>query len=168
MLRDIVSQMPSVDYGGDLGFRDVQFGWGNKKQLNEYLKLKKSDSYPLIWLLNPQKEVYKNQSTMIDRDCPLILATLETRKDLDSMQRFDFSFALVLVPIFDYIMQGFRAANTTRVLNNDEFEASKYTDYSDSDSGDKSGVIEDWDAIRVDCRVEFKNNCLNQIKWIQN
>jgi len=167
-LRDIISQMPSIDYGGDIGVYDIQFGWGSKKSLNKYLDKKGDDSYPLIWLLNPSKKTYKDQSSLVERDCSLIIATLETRKDMDDEERFDAAFKIVLNPIADLIIQGVRSANTTMFLNDNKQDVFDFPDYSDESSGSTSGTIALWDAIRLDCRIEFNNSCLNDIKWMTN
>ena len=165
-LRDIISQMPQIDYGGAIGERVIRFGWGTKKQLNAYLCKKKDDSYPLIWLLNPRTKTYKDQSSLVDRDCNLVIATLETRKYMDAMQRFNASFEIVLNPICDLLMQGIRSASTTRFLNDDVQNINDFPDYSEEGNTSKGGSIEMWDAIRFDCRIEFNNSCLNNIKWI--
>ena len=167
-LRDIISQMPKVDYQGGIGDRSIQFGWGDKTELNRYLKLKKEDSYPLMWLLSPSPELHIYKSTRVERDCSIVIATLETRKDLYNPQRYNFSFDIVLNPIADYFMQGIRSASTTMFLNEDNVTLNKFPNYSDESQSDKSGAIALWDAIRIDCRIEFKNSCLNEIKWITN
>jgi len=169
-LREIISQMPPIDYidaNGDLiESRQIQFGWGTKKQLNEYLKLNKEDSYPLTWLLNPRTKTYKDQSSLVDRDCNIVIATLETRKYMSAMDRFNASFEIVLNPICELITQGIRSASTTRFLNDDQQQVNDFPDYSEEGNTAEAGSIEMWDAIRFDCRIEFNNNCLNNIKWI--
>ena len=165
-LRDIVSKMPQVDYGGTNGLRTIQFGWGDKKQLNKYLALKKDDSYPLIWLLNPRPKTCKANQSLVERDCNLVIATLESRKDMNSMERFDASFDIILNPITDLIFQGIGSATTTRFLNDDEQVVNDFPDYSDDANSNSSGVIALWDAIRIDCKIEFNNSCLKNIKWI--
>ena len=85
---------------------------GDKKELNKYLSLKKNDSYPLVWLLSPSAESHIDNSSRVERDCSIILATLETRTDYNP-QRYEGSFSQVLNPVTDYIVQGVRSASQT-------------------------------------------------------
>ena len=164
LLRDIVSQMPPIPY--PTGDREIQFGFGDKKELNKYLALKKEDSYPLMWLLMPSTELHTNEFSKVERDCSIIIATLETRKDLYNPQRYEGSFKQVLLPVFDLFVQGISSASTTRFINETQVSKNKFPNYSEDANSTKSGAIELWDAIRIDCRIEFQNSCLRQIKWI--
>lgn len=170
-LRDIISQMPPIDYGDNekgnpIGERNIQFGWGNKKELNKYLAKKQKASYPLTWLLSPSPELHIDNSSKVERDCSLIIATLDTRKDLYNPDRYKLYFDRVLNPIAELFVQGIRSASTTRFLNDDNVTITKFPDYSEDASTIQTGAIELWDAIRIDCRIEFNNSCLNNIKWI--
>ena len=165
-IRDFINQMPTISYPD--GERNIQFGWGDKKELNKYLMKKGIDSYPLVWLLGPSTERHIDQLEKAERDCSFVIATLETRTDLYNPQRYEGSFSKFLNPVNNYLVQGMRNANTTRVLNNDVFNITKHPNYSDESQGDQSGSIELWDAIRTDCTIEFNNSCLKQLKWIAN
>ena len=163
LLEDIVDQMPQISYPN--GNRSINFGYGDKKELNKYLQVKKEGSYPLIWLLMPQSELLTNEFSKSERDCNFIIATLEDRKDLYNSQRFRGSFDQFLLPVVNLLIEGISSAETTRFINQTQATINKFPNYSDESNSDSGGVIALWDAIRLDCRIEFQNACLKQIKW---
>lgn len=166
ILSQIVTRFPTISYAGQERFS--KFGWGDKKELNRYLILKQDESYPLVWLLGAAPELHQNNSDLIERDCAIIIATLETRQDLYNPQRYQGAFSQVLNPVADYFMQGIRASSNTRFLNDDTATLTKFPNYSEDSSKTEGGAIELWDAIRIDCRIEFNGSCANSIKWITN
>ena len=139
IIRDIVNQIPTITYPS--GEKSVQFGWGDKKELNKYLKVKKEGSYPLIWLLSPSQELHTNNSTIVERDCNFVIATLETRSDLYNPQRYEGAFKSFLNPVTEYLTQGVRNASPTRILNDDNITITKFPNYSEDESSSKSGAI---------------------------
>ena len=167
ILEDIVELMPTITYPNSVE-RNIKFGYGDKKELNRYLALKKDASYPLIWLLMPEKETHTCQFSKAERDCRFIIATLEDRSDLLNSQRYRGAFDQFLLPVANLLIEGIQSASTTRFANQDEVGIAKHPNYSEESNSNESGVIELWDAIRLDCKIEFNNSCLNQIKWITN
>lgn len=163
LLEDIVDQMPQISYPN--GDRSINFGYGDKKELNKYLQLKKEGSYPLMWLLMPEKETHIYEFSKAERDCKVVIATLETRADLMNPQRFRGSFDQFLFPMANLFIEGISSAETTRFINDTKVDIYKHPNYSEETDSKKSGVIALWDAIRLDCRIEFQNACLKQIKW---
>lgn len=164
IIRDIVDQMPLIDY--PIGLLKIKFGWGDKIELNKYLSLKKGDSYPLVWLLLPSIEHHNSNLSLVERDCSIIIATLETRKDLYNPQRYEGAFEKVLNIVTDYMIQGFRSSSQTRLLNDDKINITKFPNYSEDSNFEKGASIELWDATRIDCKIEFNNSCVNTIKWM--
>jgi hypothetical protein len=171
ILRDIVNQMPQISYQGQNSIdlvRTIQFGWGDKKELNKYLLLRRNDSYPLVWLLSPSVEAHVDNSSKVERDCSIVVATLETRKDLYNPQRYEGTFNNILNPVTSYVIQGLRSFSKTRILNDNDVNITKFPNYSEDSNSNQGGSIELWDATRIDCRIEFNNSCSNNIKWITN
>lgn len=163
ILEDIVEQMPSINYPS--GAKDVNFGYGDKRELDKYLKLKGDSSYPLIWLLMPSPEKHTKEFSRAERSCSFIVATLETRSDLMNSQRFRGAFDQFLLPVSNLLIEGISSASATRFINETEVDIYKFPNYSEDEKSEESGTIQLWDAIRMDCRIEFKNSCLRQIKW---
>ena len=162
-LRDIISQIPTIALNADYLAVSPKFGWGNKKELNRYLELKKEGSYPLIWLL-PSKESHKNNGESVQRKCVFIIAHLEKDTSLFNDERYLKSFDLILNPLTDYLVQGLRTASISFIVD-DEWEIFKEPNYSETQSADEHGTIDLWDAIRLDCNIEITNDCLNTISW---
>lgn len=168
-IRDIVNEIPSMDLNAD--FLDVKpkFGWGDSHELNRYLELKKSDSYPLIWLL-PSKENHSEDFRLCQKNCTIIIAMLERDISLFNDQRYLKSYDLVLNPLTNYLVEGIRAANIAWINEDeDNWDIEKRPNYSESkynNSGNTSnGTIDLWDAIELNCNVEFNNEPLNKIIW---
>ena len=167
ILEDIVELMPTITYPDSVE-RNIKFGYGDKKELNRYLALKQDASYPLIWLLMPERETLTYQFSKDERDCRFIIATLEDRADLFNSQRYRGAFDQFLIPVANLLIEGIQSASTTRFANTDELGMVKHPNYSEESDSNESGSIELWDALRLDCRIEFNNSCLRQIKWITN
>ena len=165
-LRDIVSQIPGIDLNKDYLGVKPKFGWGDKKELNRYLQLKKEGSYPLVWLL-PSPENHIDSGQAVKKDCNLIIATLEKDISLFNDQRYLKSYDLILNPLTDYLVQGLRSSSISSIIG-DEWSVFRHPNYSEESKGDESGTIDLWDAIRLDCTVEINNHCLKQIVWQNN
>ena len=161
-LRDLFNQIPEVRKNANNTNKPF-FSWGKKEELNKYvLKTDESVLYPLIWLL-PSNDDYNSLSERVNKKVTLIIATRETREELFNPQRLKGSYEQVLNPLLDYIIQALQNSSITRITNNDSISIFKEPNYSDNS---ENGVIDKWDAIRLECDVEFNNNCLNTIKWI--
>lgn len=158
-LRDLVNSMPSI-FINDSNELKPFFGWGNKDELNRTLEEYQSSVYPLIWLL-PSLDSYDFKAKRVERNCSFIIATLETKKDLLNADRYNYNFDIVLNPLTSLLVSGLRKSSITRMVSQ-RVEVFKEPNYSEIE---KDGVIDLWDAVRIDCTVEFNNNCLRAIKW---
>lgn len=158
-LRDLVGLIPSIRINDSNNLKPF-FGWGNKDELNRTLKEYKSSIYPLIWLL-PGKDDYNYKSEKVIKDCSFIIATLETKEDLLNPTRYEYNFKIVLNPLTSLLIEGLRKSSITRVIS-DNIGIFKQPNYSEIE---KDGVIDLWDATRIDCKIEINNNCLRDIKW---
>ncbi|MFT5668823.1 MAG: hypothetical protein ACI9DK_003028 [Vicingaceae bacterium] len=166
IIRDIILQMPLMTVFNDGIDRSINFGWGDKLELNRYLVGKKDGLYPLIWLLIPAEDTHSQNGTLCNRTCSFIIANTEERSQLYNPQRYEYNFKIVLLPVTEYIIHGIKSSNETRI-ENDEYKVTKHPNYSDEGSnGEESATIALWDAVRLDIDVEFiKTNCKNVIKW---
>lgn len=140
------------------------FGWGKKEELNRYV-LKKDAAvlYPLVWLL-PSEDNYNILSERVSKKVILIIATRETNIEYYNPTRLKYSFKTTLNPLLNYVLQALQNSSITDITNNDSISVFKEPNYSDNS---ENGVIDKWDAIRLEIDVEFNSNCLNDIKWKQ-
>lgn len=164
-IRDIVAQIPGIDLNAQYLAVKPKFGWGDKFELNRYLELKKNDSYPLIWLL-PSEEKYTENGYLCERRCTIIIAMLERNTDLFNDQRYLKSFELILNPLTDYMVEGLRGSNISW-LEPDEWEIYKRPNYSESNYNKETvnNTIDLWDAVELNCNVQFNDEPLNTIIW---
>lgn len=160
-LTELFGQIPNIQINASTFLKPV-FSWGKREELNRWVEKYKSNTYPLIWLL-PSEESYNSLSELTTRRIVLIIAHLETRVELFNAERYSSSYDNVLNPLTDYVIQALSNSNITRLINNDDIKIFKEPNYSDRE---KNGSIDLWDAVRIECDVEFNNNCLNTIKWI--
>lgn len=163
-IRDIIKGIPAIQINSSV-LASAKFHWGDEKELNRYIELKKVDSYPLIWLL-PSTDKYDDEGSKesVIKDCSFVIATRETRVELFNDQRYLKTFELVLNPLTDYLIQGLTRSNITARIGN-EFEIFKHPNYSAETK--ENGTIDLWDAIKLDIQVRFKNNreCLKPINY---
>ena len=164
-IRDIIKGIPEIQINSTL-LAKANFHWGDEQELNRYIQLKKENSYPLIWLL-PSTDNYNdegsNKETVI-KDCTFVIATREIRKDLFNDQRYLKTFEVVLNPLTEYLVKGLTKSNITNRIGT-EFDIFKHPNYSAE--SEENGTIDIWDAIKLDIKVEFKNNreCLKTISY---
>lgn len=163
-IRDLVAEFPAIQINADIS-RTPNFHWGNKKELIKYLKLKKDDSYPLIWLLPGAESKNESDLTRVIRDCTFILAHLEIQEDLFNSQRYDKSYRFVLDPLADTLIQALNGSSISR-LTDTTYTLTKFPNYSNEEIADQNGTVALWDAIRITCTVEFNNFCLKDLKFI--
>ena len=166
-IRDIVAEIPGFDLNADYLNVKPKFGWGDKFELDRYLALKKSDSYPLIWLL-PSDEKLTDNNLLCQKQCTLIIAMLETNVSLFNDERYLKSFDIILNPLTNYLVEGLRISSVSKIID-DEWTTYKRPNYSEAKYG-KPGETENvtidlWDAIQLDCNIEFNNEPLNKIFW---
>lgn len=160
-LRDLFNLIPDIQVNTN-NLVKPKFGWGDKLELNRYLELYDSSSYPLIWLL-PDEDKHNYRTEFVERDLTLILATLETRKDLLNPQRYQGSYKYVLNPLTSYVTQSLLNSSIINRVLSDEISVFKHPNYTDKE---ENGTIDKWDAVKIKCRVEFNNYCLKPIKWL--
>ncbi len=157
-IKEIVASIPAIRLNDDFTLKP-QFSWGSKKELNRWLQEKKDAAYPLIWLM-PSKDDYSNSGKLLTKECTLIIATREAKKDLFNEERYIKSFDVVLNPLATYLTDGFILSSTTE--SPEDWEIEKYPNYSESD---KNATIDLWDALTLKINVTFNDNCFNPIYY---
>lgn len=163
MIRAIIEMIPAIQLNPTL-LANAKFHWGDEKELNRYVQLKKEDSYPLIWLL-PSPDNYEGaRGQEVIKECSFIIATRETRQELFNDERYIRSFDLVLQPLTDYLIHGLTVSTISDRIGND-WEIMKFPNYSAESL--KNGTIDLWDAIGLTINVRFKSNlqCLKPINY---
>tara|TARA_R110002167_G_scaffold313655_1_gene519315 strand:- start:12667 stop:13185 length:519 start_codon:yes stop_codon:yes gene_type:complete len=156
-LASIIDGFPSIQINSSTNLKP-QFGWGDDKELNRYIALRKSKSYPLIWLL-PSEDLYEGSTGQsVVKECTFIIATRETRTMLLNEARYKASFAIVLNPLTDNLIKGLSSSNITS-RSNSEYKIIKLPNYSDDEI--KNGTIDLWDAISLKIDIRFTNNLKN-------
>ncbi|QIG62282.1 hypothetical protein [Tenacibaculum phage JQ] len=156
-IESIVNQFPAITINST-NF-SCYFGFGNETELNRYITNSNSNNYPLVWLLPSVDNQNINQG-LVTKNVSIIIATLEVREDLMNPQRYGASFQYILNPLTDYLIQGLRNSSISRMVS-EVVNVTKFPNYTQSEGS----VIDKWDAVRIDCEVEFNNNCLRDIVW---
>lgn len=157
-IRDIVGTIPTIRLNEDQSSKPF-FHWGDKKELNRWLKNKK-DAYPLIWLL-PTSDDYIDRGRAVNKVCEFIIATREKRKDLYNDQRYLKAFDVVLNPTTDKLIQGLTKSSISTMI--DDFTIFKFPNYSEAD---QNFTIELWDATKLTINMNFTDNCLKNINYV--
>ena len=101
-IKSIVETIPAVVLNPTVTLTP-RFHWGDEKELNRYIQMKKEDSYPLIWLL-PSPDIYiGGRLQFVSKECSFVIATRETRTDLFNDQRYTKTFEHVLNPLVNLL-----------------------------------------------------------------
>ena len=154
----------SVSISGSTTLKPI-FGYGDLKELNAFLKVKHTDRsrtpYPLIWLLYPYGENHTKTDVSIKK-LSLILA-MQTNASMGNVERMNKTFNKVLLPLLDNIHTLFIRANITSY--DEEFELTKYPNYSDNSGADEHAGIFIWDALKVELDLIITDDCLKNIRF---
>lgn len=141
--------------------KKCSFSFGKEEELNRYLKATNSQDYPLIWLL-PSKNTNDITSNIVKRRVSIIIATLEENSDYFNVTRYERSFKPVLFPIRDYLVHSLRNSGATRLIGS-EVDTYEFPNYVKDDG---AGNIDKWDAIRIECDVDFiRDKCIKSFTW---
>jgi hypothetical protein len=162
-IRSIVNMIPNIQINDSLSLKP-KFHWGDEKELNRYIQLKKENSYPLIWLLPSLDKYNGSRNQYVNKTCSFVIATREIRKELFNDQRYIKTFGTVLNPLTDFLVKGLTISNITDRIGT-EFDLFKHPNYSAE--SESNATIDIWDAVRLDIEVRFKDNlnCLKPINY---
>ena len=160
VMETLVSRLPDFKIREGV-FIPASFGFGDEVEINRTILDTEGKIYPLIWLL-PGSNDNNVRSNVATRDLIIIVATIETAVDKFNKQRLKDSFKQTLFPIRDYLVHVLSnsGATTLKDENVRTYERPRYIDKSE----DK--IIDNWDAIRIECTVEFKRDkCIKNFTW---
>lgn len=162
-LEEVFSYLPQMKYNAtSVGLFDVTFGYGDKKALNAFLKMKGKGNvspYPLIWLLYPYKEIH-TRTEMKAENVNLVLA-VNTNAQMQNKERIEETFKNVLFPLLDNVTHCITSANIFNI--SEEIKIVKHPNYSDTEDGELHAGTFIWDAIRVEFDVTVIDGCLRKI-----
>lgn len=153
VLREGFALLPEVTYTSTEN-RKPFFDWGTKEEMDRRILNKKSDCYPLIWLL-PSKDVYNRQNGHITKKVELIVSTLEVKTELFNEQRWKRTYLQVLNPLLENIE--YYLNNASNVLLTSDLTVYKFPN--------SESATDKWDAMRLSFDIEINNNCLKPIIW---
>ena len=164
-LAEMFSDLPAMSYSDGSPSFPVSFGYGDKKELNAFIKLRESNKpYPLIWLLYPYEEKHNKNRLQVD-DVVFILA-VPTIASMQNPQRLKETYANILIPLFDNVRWLFRRTNIVNF--NDEYTMTKYPNYSDTDDGEEHAGTFIWDALKVELSFSVIDTCYKSVKFKNN
>ena len=159
-LREIFAYLPEIAGPNNL-FQPI-FKAGDQKELIAFFEESQGNSnYPLIWLDMPYDEEHFNRKRTKINGLSLILA-VETNSEMLYDERLKTTFANVLYPLLDSILDAFTVSNTLSYDSN--FSIMKYGNYSEQAEGTEGEFVDIWDAIKLTLDVEINDTCLREIK----
>ena len=160
VLQNLIDKLPEFKVN-DTETKLVSFGFGDESEISRTIKESSSTIYPLVWLL-PSKNDNDVFSNIVSRDLNIIVATIENRKELFNKQRLEDSFKKTLFPVRDYLVHVLRNSGATK-LKGVNVATYEYPGYI---KNDESISIDNWDAIRIECTVDFKRDkCIKNFTW---
>jgi hypothetical protein len=160
-LQEIINYFPEVLSLSGQSSHKVIFGYGDKKELNAFLKVRKLETvYPLIWLLYPYSE--KHTNTRVEVSKAVFILAVSTNASMENKQRLDSNFGKILLPLFFTFRKAFKNANI--INSNNEYDVVKHPNYSDGESGEEHPGTFIWDALRVETDFELMDTCLKELK----
>lgn len=131
------------------------YGWGDKNELNKYLKEVGTDSYPLIWQIPTKKTVNINE---VAQKSEFVIAVNFVKEDTEKMnpERLEDTFKTILYPLVESFIKELNKGKNSSV-NASDYELTDYPNYSIT-SKDK-GVVDLWDAVVISIDATYYNNC---------
>ena len=165
-LEEMFATLPTMQYSVGESFYPVSFGYGDKDELNAFLKSKHKGEapYPLIWLLYPYTESHDRNRVTLNR-VDFILA-VNTNASMQNPQRLKETYANILYPLLDNIRYLLKRSN---IINwNEELEVIKYPNYSDDAEPDKHFANLIWDAIKINLTFDIIDTCYRPVKFIDD
>lgn len=160
-LKEILDQLPAMQNKDLVSFQPV-FKAGDHKELLAFFKQSQGKTnYPLIWLDMPYLEEHINRN-IVKLDRASFILAVETSPEMVYSERIDTTFKSVLFPLLDNIIDLFRVSNVISYDNN--FEITKFGNYSEQEQGDEAGFTDIWDAIKLTMNITINDKCLRTIK----
>ncbi len=161
-LARIVEVLPTAKVGSQEAI--INFGWGTKEVLTDYLTLKGKVSFPLIWLeeatdTNDLREPSVKRNARIN-----IIHESQAPAEFNPYQH-EYDFKLILQPILDNLLIALNQSGISR-YDDTNFKTQRIKKFSMREELDKS-LIYVCNAIVLDAEITFSgiSSCLQQINF---
>jgi len=161
-LARIVEVLPTAKVGNKEAL--INFGWGTREVLTEYLTLKGKLSFPLIWLeegedTNDLREPSVKRYSRIN-----IIHESQAPSEFNPYQH-EYDFKLILQPILDNLLIALEQSGISR-YDNTNFKTKRVKKFSMREELDKSLVFI-CNAIVLDAEITFSgiSTCLKTIQF---
>ena len=159
-LAEAFEQLPNIQATDDFdGFKPV-FKWGNQMHLIEVLKRYSENNetpYPLIYQISNKSNHHKNGFSCSTR-LKLILAVRNTEKDLLNENRWATSYANILFPLAERVIETLKKAET--INWNRDYEITEFPNYG---NGEANFTQDIWDALLFETDIILNIGCINTI-----
>lgn len=165
ILTDLVGLLPEANFSNG-STAVVQFGWGSQLDLNKHLLAKgKLRKYPLIWLENG-KQTENRKTSEIQRRCRFIIAMNSEKLTNLNPLIWETDFEVTLEPIKENLLTALTNSGKT-LLDEANIEVQRYPNFS-NEGTNKTKAIDVWNAIAIDCDVNFIQNSCFQTLFFNN
>lgn len=155
-LREMFAFLPTIG-----AFQSVFKAGDQKELLSFFAQSQGNANYPLVWLDMPFEEKHFNRKRVDITGLTLILA-VETNSEMLYSERLETTFADVLYPLLDKVLDVFSVSNT--LSYDSDFSITKFGNYSEQAEGTEGEFADIWDAIKLTLDVEINDTCLRTIK----
>jgi len=173
LLREIFSQIPDVVYTdvnrGENSLK-VNFGWGSEKDLILYLKSLQGNKYPLIWLVQGNRQSDSLYTGKTSKRIKLIIAKNSEHKTNINPTVWDTEFVEMLNPLYDKVLKCLERSGVTKIVDG-LYDTDRRANYTEEALEDKTYAIDIWNVIVFEANVNFyeKANgepmCIHKIKF---
>lgn len=154
-LGEIVDQLPEMDLFGNS--YPVRYNWGTQDVLNKFL-INNSKVYPLVWLIPPSVDESEDTAT-ISSNCRIVIATLSDKKERFNPFIYKTDYDNLLNPIKNNLIKALAKSSISEINHR---RVKREPNYSVS-KNNKGATIAVWNAILIDIKIVFNDNCLKKI-----
>jgi len=160
-LARIVEVLPDVVVGSQTA--TLNYGWGTKEVLTEYLTLKGKLSFPLIWLEEGQDSNDLREPSVKRNSRIVILHESQAPSEFNPYQH-EYDFKLILQPILDNLLIALSQSGISR-YDDSNFRTQRIKNYSMREEDNSLVFI--CNAIVLDAEITFsgQSTCLQTIQF---
>lgn len=158
-LAELFDLLPVVTDANSNTYKPM-FNWGTQDVLNKYLTLPSQQSkYPLIWLVNGN-DLYDTMAKEVRRqNARLVIAMRSDKVDEFNPFIYETDYKMILNPLLENVLTALNGSSIS-YLYESEYTVKRVPNYSVNDTGEKSGTVDIWNAITLDCSISINDQCL--------
>lgn len=135
------------------------YHFGDAKECNAFIKLKKSEVYPLIYQISNQ-ETQNPKDRSVTTDIELVIATQNLERLMND-QRWATYYKNILMPLVDDIYTVFTKGGI--ITWDNTYDLQKFPNYSETESKNDNAFIDIVDAIVFRANIKIKDGiCINK------